>query len=356
MTASIDRSPYGTTADGKAVDQYTLTGAGGMEVQIITYGGIITSLRVPDRDGVLGNVVLGHSTLAGYETHGGYLGALIGRYGNRIGGAKFTLDGQTYMLAVNNGTASLHGGAKGFDKAIWTAEPVPGDTDVGLKLTYLSPDGEENYPGNLSVTVIYTVTADNALRIDYRAVTDKPTVVNLTQHTYFNLDGNGSGVVYDHVVAINADHYTPTDAGSIPTSEIAPVDGTPFDFRVPKAVGSDIRSNHPQIVAALGFDHNWVLTRDTDDPSPQPAAQVYAPRSGRRMVVLTTEPGVQFYTGNYLTGAFVGSSGGTYRQGDGLCLETQHFPDSPNQPHFPSTRLEPGETYQSTTIFHFTTD
>lgn len=356
MAASINQSFYGTTADGKAVDQYTLTSASGMEVQIITYGGIITSMKVPDRDGVFGNVVLGYSTLAGYESQTVYLGALIGRYGNRIGGAKFTLDGKTYPLAANDGASSLHGGTKGFDKVVWTAEPIPGDADVGLKLTYLSPDGEEGFPGNLSVTVVYTVTADSAIRVDYRAVTDKPTIVNLTQHSYFNLDGNGAGTIYDHVLSINADHYTPTDAGSIPTGEIAPVDGTPFDFRVPKAVGKDIRSNHPQIVGALGFDHNWVLNRAAGDPMLRHAALVYSPKTGRRMETLTTEPGVQFYTSDYLNGSFVGSSGGTYRQSDALCLETQHYPDSPNKPNFPSTRLAPGETYQSTTVYRFSTE
>ncbi|MCC6801266.1 MAG: galactose mutarotase [Anaerolineae bacterium] len=356
MTASINTTPYGTTADGIGIDRYTLTSAGGMEVQVITYGGIITSLKVPDRNGKLGNVVLGYGALADYESQTVYLGALIGRYGNRIGGAKFTLDGQTYLLAANNGAAALHGGTIGFDKRVWTAEPIPGDADVGLKLTYLSPDGEEGYPGNLSVTVVYTVTADNALRIDYSAETDKPTVVNLTQHTYFNLDGNGAGTILDHVVSINADRYVPTDAGSIPTGELASVDGTPFDFRAPKAVGRDIRASHPQIVSAFGFDHNWVLNRAEGDPALRHAALVVSPKTGRRMEVLTTEPGVQFYTGNYLTGAFVGSSGGTYRQSDALCLETQHFPDSPNQPNFPSTRLAPGETYQSTTVYRFTTD
>lgn len=356
MPASIDKHPYGMTADGTAVDQYTLTSASGMTAKIITFGGIVTALKVPDRNGISGNIVLGYDALAAYEAQTVYLGALVGRYGNRIGAARFTLDGNTYPLTANDGANSLHGGAKGFDKVVWGAEAVPGEEDVGLKLTYFSPDGEEGYPGNLSVTVVYTVTADNELRIDYSATTDQPTVVNLTHHSYFNLSGNGSGCIYDHIVWIDADRYTPTDSGSIPTGELASVDGTPFDFRVPKAVGKDIRSSHPQMVGAHGYDHNWVLNRAAGDLSLQPAAQVYSPTSGRRMNVLTTEPGIQFYSGNFLDGTRVGSSGGTYRQGDGLCLETQHFPDSPNHPDFPSTTLNPGDTYRTTTVYRFSAD
>ncbi len=350
--ASIIKASYGTTAAGQAVDEYTLTSASGAEVKIITYGGIITSLRVPDRKGQLDNVVLGWPNLSEYETRGHYLGALIGRYGNRIANASFTLRENEHTLAANDGTNSLHGGAKGFDKVVWAAKIVPG-ADPALELTYLSPDGEEGYPGNLSVKVIYTLTSDNALRIDYSATTDKTTPVNLTQHSYFNLGGNGSGSVYNQIVQLNADRYTPIDGKLIPTGELADVAGTPFDFRKPKSIHAGIRSGHPQVVLARGYDHNFVLNR-RDATALEQAAYVYDPATGRGMEVWTTEPGVQFYTSNFLDGTVVGSSGGLYRQGDALCLETQHFPDSPNQPHFPSTELHPGEMYHTTTVYKFT--
>ncbi len=352
--ASISKAAYGTTADGEAVDEYTLTNAGGVEIRIITYGGIVTSLRVPDREGSFDNVVLGFDNLGDYETKNPYFGAIIGRYGNRIANAKFTLDGTEYTLPANNGPNSLHGGDKGFDKVVWTAKEVPGDADVGLELTYESPDGEEGYPGSLSVTVVYTLTADNALQIDYTATTDKTTVVNLTHHSYFNLGGNGSGTIYDEILQINADHYTPVDATLIPTGELADVTGTPFDFRSPKTIGADIRSGDEQVVLGRGYDHNFVLNR-ADMTTLEKAAYLYDPATGRGMEVWTTEPGLQFYTGNFLDGTLVGSSGGMYRQGEGLCLETQHFPDSPNQPDFPSTTLNPGDTYQTTTVYKFTT-
>ena len=352
--ASIAKSSYGTTADGKAVDEYTLTNTNGAEVKIITYGGIITSLRVPDRNGNLGNVVLGFDKLGDYETKNPYFGALIGRYGNRIANAKFTLDGKDYTLADNNGPNTLHGGVKGFDKVVWTAKEVPSDSDVGLELSYLSPDGEEGYPGNLSVTVVYTLTADNGIRIEYTATTDKATVVNLTHHSYFNLGGNGSGPIYDEVLQVNADKYTPVDATLIPTGELADVTGTPFDFRNPKSIGSGIRSGDEQIVLGRGYDHNFVLNR-ADNSVLEKAAFLYDPATGRGMEIWTTEPGLQFYTGNFLDGTLVGSSGGMYRQGEGLCLETQHFPDSPNQPDIPSTDLQPGDTYHTTTVYKFTT-
>ncbi|MBC8170050.1 MAG: galactose mutarotase [Anaerolineae bacterium] len=340
---------YGQAAAGGAVAEYTLTNASGMEVKIITYGGIITSLKVPDRHGRLANVVLGLDTLADYETKNPYFGALIGRYGNRIAGAKFTLNGKTYTLAANNGPNGLHGGLKGFDKVVWLA----GEAGESLELTYLSPDGEEGFPGNLTVKVVYTLTEDNALQIDYQATTDQTTIVNLTQHTYFNLAGNGAGTIYDHLMQIHVDRYTPVDETLIPTGELAPVEGTPFDFRLPKAIGAGLRASHPQVVRGRGYDHNFVLH---GDGSLAKAAWVYEPTTGRQMEIWTTEPGVQFYTGNFIDGTLVGSSGGLYRQGDGFCLETQHFPDSPNQPQFPSTELKPGDIYQSTTIYRFSTD
>ncbi len=352
-TSSLTKRPYGTTRDGKAVDEYTLSNSSGMEVKIITYGGIITSLRVPDRTGLLGNVVLGCGTLSDYETISPFFGAIIGRYGNRIGKAAFTLDGQKYALAVNDGANSLHGGLKGFDKVVWTAEEIHGE-DIGLRLTYLSPDGEEGYPGNLSVSVTYTITA-NSIGIDYTATTDKTTVVNLTNHSYFNLAAPRLVTVEDHLIQINADSYTPVDGGLIPTGELAPVEGTPFDFRIAKRIGAGLRSSHPQVVLGRGYDHNFVLNRQ-DTSAPELAARVYEPVSGRIMEVWTTEPAVQFYTSNFVNGTVVGSGGSIYRQGDALCLETQHFPDSPNQSNFPSTVLHPGETYQTTTIYQFKTD
>ncbi len=355
-SSSIDQRPFGTTADGIAVQEYTLTNASGIEAKIITYGGTITSLSVPDRSRTPGNIVLGFAHLADYESpNNKYLGALIGRYGNRIGGARFTLDGKTYTLPANNGANSLHGGAKGFDRVVWAAEAVPGDGEVSLKLTHLSPDGDQGYPGNLAATVVYTLTSSE-LRIDYSATTDQPTVVNLTNHAYFNLAGSGSGTVYDHILWIDADRFTPTDTGSIPTGELAPVEGTPFDFRVPRTIGAGIRSSHPQIVYGHGYDHNWVLNRADGGNTPELAARVYDPVRGRIMEVLTSEPGLQFYSGNFLDATLVGANGSIYRQSDALCLETQHFPDSPNQPGFPSTRLDPGDTYRSTTIYRFSVD
>jgi aldose 1-epimerase len=354
-TAAIEKQPFGTTADGQSVEEYTLTNAVGMEVKIITYGGVITSVRVPDRRGDFDNVVLGFNNLADYESKKSYFGTIVGRYGNRIANARFTLDGQSYTLAANDGTNSLHGGLMGFDNRVWAAEEVRANNTVGLSLRYTSPDGEEGYPGNLTTTVVYTLTADNAIQIDYTATTDAPTVVNLTNHTFFNLSGNGSGAIYDEVLWVNADHYTPVDTNLIPTGELAPVEGTPLDFRTPKQIGERIRSSHPQMVLARGYDHNFALNRQTPDGL-ELAARVLNPNTGRGLDVLTTEPGLQFYSGNFLNGTVVGSSGGTYRQGDAYCLETQHFPDSPNQPAFPSTELRPGQTYRTTTIYRFTVD
>jgi len=353
--SSISKRAYATTRDGQGVDEYTLTNANGVEAKIITFGGIITSLRVPDRKGNYADVVLGFDNLADYETKSPYFGALIGRYGNRIGKASFTLDGTAYTLALNDGPNSLHGGVKGFDKKVWAAKEASSSDGIALELSCLSPDGEEGYPGNLSVTVTYTLTNDNAIRIDYSATTDKTTVVNLTNHSYFNLAGNGAGTIYDHIVQIYADRYTPVSATLIPTGELAPVAGTPFDFRSPKVVNSGIRSSHQQMVYGRGYDHNFVLNRKTNSDL-EIAARVYDPSSGRSVEVWTTEPAIQFYTSNFVDGTLVGSSGGIYRQGDAFCLETQHYPDSPNQSAFPTTTLKPGDTYKTTTVYKFSAD
>ena len=344
---------FGRTADGREVEEYTLKNAAGMEVRFITFGGIIRSVRVPDRQGRFANVALGFENLAKYEAEHPYFGAITGRYANRIGGGKFNLDGVDYQLFKNDGGNSLHGGEFGFDKRLWAAS----ESDGAVELTYLSPNGEEGFPGNLDVTVRYGLDGDNGLLIDYAAETDAPTMVNLTNHSYFNLLGEGEGTICDHVLTLNADQYTPTDGMQIPTGEIAPVAGTPFDFRRAKTIGSGQRSAHSQIIAAKGYDHNFVLNRDgLAEGELVLAAQVYEPRSGRVMEVWTTEPGLQFYAGNFLDATLVGASGRLYRQSDGFALETQHFPDSPNKPHFPSTVLRPGERFESTTVYRFSTD
>ncbi len=347
------KQSYGKTSDGQQVDEYTLTNAQGMEVKLITYGGILTSIRVPDRDGTLDNVTLGFDNLADYENKSPYFGSIIGRYGNRIAEGKFTLKGKEYTLAVNDGPNALHGGLKGFDKVVWDAEDVTRDSVSGVVLSRTSPDGEEGYPGNLDVRVSYFLTDDNEIRMDYFARTDATTIVNLTNHAYFNLRGEGNGSIYEHILMLDADSYTPVDATLIPTGELAPVENTPFDFRLPKQIGFGQRSKHEQIVIAQGYDHNFVLNRDEDDSSLKLAARMYDPHSGRIMEVLTTEIGIQFYSGNFLDATLMGSSGRLYRQSDGFALETQHFPDSPNKPDFPSTVLEPHEVYESTTIYKF---
>ena len=347
------KQSYGKTSDGQQVDEYTLTNAQGMEVKLITYGGILTSIRVPDRDGTLDNVTLGFDNLADYENKSPYFGSIIGRYGNRIAEGKFTLKGKDYTLAVNDGPNALHGGLKGFDKVVWDAEEITRDGVSGVVLSRTSPDGEEGYPGNLDVRVSYFLTDDNEIRMDYFARTDATTIVNLTNHAYFNLRGEGNGSIYEHILMLDADSYTPVDATLIPTGELAPVENTPFDFRVPKQIGFGQRSKHEQIVIAQGYDHNFVLNRDEDDNSLKLVARMYDPHSGRIMEVLTTEIGIQFYSGNFLDATLIGSSGRLYRQSDGFALETQHFPDSPNKPDFPSTVLEPDEVYESTTIYKF---
>jgi aldose 1-epimerase len=352
--ASVDVQPYGTTADGQEVDEYILTNANGMEVHIINLGGTITEVHFPDRNGVMENVVLGHADLEGYETNfeGPYFGCITGRYANRIANGEFTLDGETYTLATNNGPNHLHGGDVGFNLRIWEASEFQNDEGVGVEMSYLSPAGEEGYPGNLDVTVTYTLTDDNEIVMDYLATTDAPTVVNLTNHSYWNLSGEGQGTIYDHLLHLNADRYTPVDETLIPTGELAPVEGTPFDFTSAKPIGPGQRSNHEQVVIGRGFDHNWVLNRDDlTDTSMLLAARLVDPDSGRMLEVYTTEPGIQFYAGNFLVGTIFGPSGHAYRQSDGLALETQHFPDSPNQENFPSTVLRPDETYETTTIF-----
>ncbi|MES3035443.1 MAG: aldose epimerase family protein [Gemmatimonadota bacterium] len=342
---------FGVLPSGDSVSAYTLTNANGVVLRAIDYGAIVTSLQVPDRTGTMADIVLGYDDLAGYLKTTPYFGAIVGRYGNRIAKGKFTLDGKTYTLATNNGPNALHGGLVGFDKVRWSAVPFDSASGVGVVFTYRSRDGEEGYPGNLDVTVRYTLTDANEFAIDYRAVTDKATPVNLTQHTYFNLAGDGGGPVLGHRVAIDADAITPVDSTLIPTGALLPVKGTPFDFTTPTTIGARIGDAHPQLTFAGGYDHNFVLTRSGDGLAH--AARVVEPTSGRTLDVATTEPGVQFYTGNFLDGTITGKSGHVYAHRTGFCLETQHFPDSPNQPAFPSTILQPGGTYSSRTVYTF---
>ncbi|MBA9006830.1 aldose epimerase family protein [Thermomonospora cellulosilytica] len=355
----ITGEPFGALPDGTPVERYELVNGQGMCVRILTYGGIVQSLEVPDRDGRPGNVALGFATLDGYLSDeytaaAPFFGAIIGRYGNRIGGARFTLDGTEHRLEANNGPNTLHGGGQGFDKRVWSASCARSEDAVTLRLSLTSPDGDGGFPGTLRTVVTYELTAAGELRIHYRATTDRPTVVNLTDHTYFNLAGEGSGDVYGHRVRLFASRYTPVDATLVPTGELAPVHGTPLDFTEAHPIGERIRDGHPQMVLAQGYDHNFVL--DRSGPGLVHAARVSEPTTGRVLDVHTTEPGVQFYTGNFLAGTLVGTGGGAYRQGDGFCLETQHFPDSPNKPQFPSTTLRPGQTYETTTIYAFSAD
>ncbi|MGW5039140.1 aldose epimerase family protein [Streptomyces parvulus] len=342
---------FGRLTDGTKVYRWSLVN-GGTRMKVLSYGGVVQSLEIPDRRGRYANVSAGFSALDDYVASSPYFGALIGRYGNRIGRGRFTLDGKTYQLSVNDGEQSLHGGAQGFDKRVWDVEPFTAGSDVGLVLYYTSVDGEMGYPGTLRAKVTYTLTRRGEWRVDYEATTDKATVVNLTSHVYWNLAGEGSGTVENHELSIAASRYTPTDAGLIPTGELAGVAGTPFDFRRVKPVGRDIRDDHPQLVTAKGFDHNWVLDKGVTE-RPEHVATLRDPASGRTLRIATDQPGLQFYSGNFLDGTLTGTGGALYRQGDALCLETQHFPDSPNQPSFPSTVLRPGETYRTSTVHSF---
>jgi aldose 1-epimerase len=363
---SVTKEPFGHLPDGSAVEIFTLTNDGGLKARLMTYGAILVSFEVPGRDGRPGDVVLGYGTLDGYVKNNPYFGAIVGRYGNRIAKGLFTLDGVPYKLAANNGENHLHGGVKGFDKVVWAAEPVKEAGAVGVKFTYLSKDGEEGYPGNLACAVTYKLTnvkgralaaevdlrakpgapsADNELTISYEATTDKATPVNLTHHSYWNLAGQGNGDILRHELGLNADRYTPVDKGLIPTGEIVPVKGTPMDFTTPMAIGARIAQ------VEGGYDHNYVLNRIGEGLFP--AARLHDPQSGRTMEISTTEPGIQFYSGNFLDGTITGKSGKVYQKHCGLCLETQHFPDSPNKPNFPSTILKPGNVYKSLTIHKF---
>jgi len=357
-SAEIEKQDFGVTPNGDSVDLYTLTNDTGVTMQVTNYGGIITSLRVPDRDSNLEDVVLGFDSLAcytsdAYRSAKPYFGALIGRYGNRIADGAFTLDGETYTLATNDGPNHLHGGHRGFDRVVWNAEPVARDDGVGLVLRYTSPDGEEGYPGRLDVEVTYTLTNDNEVAFDYRATTTEATPVNLTQHSYFNLDGHGDGPILDHELMIDADRFTPVDSTLIPTGERRSVEGTPFDFREPTPIGARIDADNQQLEYGNGYDHNFVLANRPAAPL-RLAARVYEPDTGRLMTVRTTEPGMQFYSGNVLDGTLTGK-GETYERRGGLALETQHFPDAPNQPEFPSTVLRPGEEYRTRTVYRFST-
>lgn len=347
----LTKAPYARLQSGEVVDQISLRSPSGVEMDVITYGGTITSLRTPDRSGALDDIVLGFDGIESYLTQSPYFGCLIGRYGNRIGKAKFSLDGKPYTLAANNGPNHLHGGVKGWDKVIWAGEPFQNATSVGVVLTYTSKDGEEGYPGTVKATVTYTLTDMGQLVVDYKATTDKATVINLTQHSYFNLAGSKANDILGHELTLNAPQYTPVDDTLIPTGEIASVEGTPLDFRKPTTIGARINDPHVQIKYGLGYDHNWVLART--GPGLVEAARVVEPVTGRTMTISTTEPGIQFYSGNFLKGDLKGKGGRVYPHRSGFCLETQHYPDSPNRPNFPSTVLKPGEEYKSQTVFTF---
>jgi aldose 1-epimerase len=345
---SVTRAPFGTMPGGTPVELFTLTNRNGMEVRVITYGAIIQSIRVPDRNGRFADVVNGHDTLEGYRTRSRFFGALVGRYANRIAGGRFALDNREYTLATNNGPNHLHGGLIGFDKVVWTAASVvPGK----IELTRISPDGEEGYPGTLHVSVTYSLSDANELSVRYHATTDKPTPINLTNHSYFNLAGHDAGDIGGHILTLNADRYTPADATQIPTGQLVSVTGTPFDFRQPTAIGARIDADDEQLKLGGGYDHNFVLNGGIQNGVV--AAEVVDPASGRTLQVSTTEPGVQFYSGNKLDGSITGKGGTVYGRRSGFCLETQHFPDSPHHANFPSTILRPGQAFDSTTVFKF---
>jgi aldose 1-epimerase len=345
LQGQVTKQPFGKTPDGTPVDVYTLKD-GALEARIITYGGIVISLKVPDKSGKSADVVLGYDSLDGYLAKGPYFGAIIGRYGNRIAGGKFTLDGKTHSIPPNDGPNALHGGPRGFDKVVWKAQEIP----HGIELSHVSPDGDQGFPGTLTALVRYTLSGKD-LKIEYSATTDKNTVLNLTNHSYFNLAGQGNGDILKHEVKLNAGRFTPVNDVLIPTGELATVDGTPFDFRKSTAVGARINDDNEQLRRGKGYDHNWVL--DSGGGKLAEAAEVYEPTTGRVMQVWTDQPGVQFYTGNFLDGTITGKDGKVYQQRAALCLETQHFPDSPNHPNFPSTELKPGQKYHTVTIYRF---
>ena len=350
-TVSISKKPFGKTKDGKAVELYTLTNKNGLNTGIMTYGGTVVSLNVPDKNGKLGDVVCGFDSVAEYEAKSPYFGCITGRYANRIAKGKFKLEGEDYTLVTNNEPNHLHGGTKGFDKIVWKASTEDTPRGPSVTFSHTSPDGDEGYPGNLSMEVTYTLTHNDELRIDYKATTDKATVVNLTNHSYFNLAGHGNGTILDHNLTLFCDKYTPTDATAIPIGELASVEGTPFDFRTATPIGKRIDSSHTQLQYGKGYDHNFVVN-GRPGGSPRRTAVVHDPKSGRVMEISTTEPGVQLYTGNFLDG-LAGKDGKTYVHRGALCLETQHFPDSPNQKAFPSVVLRPGNTYTHTTVHKF---
>jgi aldose 1-epimerase len=350
----LTKQAFGSTGAAETVDLYTLTNGKGMEVKISTYGGAVVSLKVPDKSGKVADVVLGFDSLDGYQAPNPYFGAVIGRYGNRIAKGEFKLNGATFKLAVNDGANHLHGGLRGFDKILWRGREMHSPDGVRLDLSHTSKDGEEGYPGELNTTVSYTVAGEkNELRIDYEAVTTKETVLNLTNHSYFNLAGQGEGDILNHSVTILADRFTPVDKGLIPTGELKSVDGTPFDFRTPHTIGERIDAKDPQLVYGKGYDHNFVLNKIAGDL--ELVARATEPTTGRSMEVLTTEPGMQFYTGNFLDGTITGKNQKVYGRRAAFCMETQHFPNSPNQPSFPSTTLKPVQRFRSTTVYRFST-
>ncbi|HTJ52737.1 MAG TPA: aldose epimerase family protein [Cyclobacteriaceae bacterium] len=349
--ASITKASFGKLPDGQEITLYTVTNKNGVEMKVMNYGAIITSLKTPDKNGVLEDIVLGYDSLAGYLKESPFFGAVVGRYGNRIAKGKFTLEGKEYTLAINNGVNALHGGVKGFDKVFWTIEEATSAEGPSLKLSYFSKDMEEGYPGNLKAEVIYTLTDNNELRLDYTATTDKTTVINLTQHSYFNLTGNAKRDILEHEIMINSDEIVPVDKTLIPTGKLRKVANTPFDFTTAQVIGKGINDKDEQIVLGGGYDHCFVL-RDASD-SLKLAAVLTEPTSGRKVEVYTTEPGIQFYSGNFLTGSITGKGNVVYARRFGLCLETEHFPDSPNQKQFPSAVLKPGETYKTSTVYKF---
>jgi aldose 1-epimerase len=347
----MEKTVFGKLPDGRQVYRYTLTNRSGVTAQIIDYGATVTLLRVPDRNGEMSDIVLGYDTLQQYIDGTAYFGAIVGRYGNRIGKGQFQLDGKQYQLTVNDGQNHLHGGKTGFNKVLWDASVLSDSGEPSLQLQYTSPDGEEGYPGTVTLKVVYTLTADNGLRIDYEGTTDQPTILNPTHHSYFNLSGSFENTILNHLLTIEADSFTPVDEGLIPTGEIASVADTPMDFRTPTAIGAHIDDPDPQLIYGKGYDHNWVLRDFTGKV--RKAAELYEPESGRVMTVFTDQPGLQFYSGNFLDGTAIGKNGIAYQYRTGLCLEAQAFPDTPNKPNFPPATLRPGEVYRQTTIYQF---